>query len=245
MLQKNKKRQLHQSAVHEPDYDAILKIYRDYLSEPLENHETLDSKERVDTSYLPCQLYRAYSFWQPPQRIETLFLAESPPWSDKKNYFYNENYEPPDGKKNLRIILFDKLHIDVGGKDDNLKEFRRRKFFLSDSVKCVFRKKLPTDPPGARNKRIPDDLTERSVDLILKAEITSMEPRIIFLLGKTALKALRHIERFRPKLEDVSVGDCIEVGGTHIIVCYFLNERNLGKYEPEIDRAFRKFEALN
>lgn len=239
-----KREQVHQSAVFVPDYEAILTAYRRYVTEAQDRHKKTDLKKRINTEYLPSELYHVYDRWQPRDGIDTLFLAESPPWSSVENYFYNENYEAPDNKKNLSTILFDKLHIEAGTKDDNLTEFMARGFFLSDSVKCVWRKKLATDTPGAGKKNIPRDLIRLSVYLTLKNEILSMNPRIIFLLGKTALRAMRYIERFSSALQDVSVGDHETVGDTHIIVCAFLSERNLKRYGKDIDLAFRELESL-
>jgi hypothetical protein len=137
------------------------------------------------------------------------------------------------------------LHIEAGTKEDNLTEFMARDFFLSDSVKCVWRKRLPADLHGARKKKIPRDLIRLSVDLTLKDEIASMKPRIIFVLGKTALRAMRYIERFCPALQDVTPGDHKMVGDTHIIVCAFLSERNLRRYGRDVDRAFEALESLH
>ena len=228
-----------------PDYDAILKAYDKYVIDNQERHKTIVLKDRVDTRYLPCQEYHAYDFWQPPETIDSLFLAESPPWSGKENYFYNRDYEPEEGRSNLSTILFNKLHIELETKCDKLTEFKRRNCFLSDSVKCVFRKRLPTDPPEARKMKIPKDLIKCSVNLTLKDEITSMKPRIIFLLGKTAIWAMRYIEKFSSKLWNVSVGDHIVVGDTHIIVCAFLNQQNLRQCGKGIDLAFKELEALH
>jgi hypothetical protein len=240
-----KKKQMHQFAVFIPDYDAILKTYSRYVVEAQQRHKKLDLKQRIDTNYLPCELYHAYDRWQPPDGIDILFLAESPPWSGEGNYFYNEDFEAPGDRMNLSTILLKKLHIELGTKEDKLMEFRRRSCFLSDSVKCVFKKRLPTDPPGARRKKIPRDLIRLSVGLTLKEEIASMNPRIIFLLGKTALRAMRYIEGFSPDLQNVTVGDHKKVGDTHIIVCAFLSERNLKRFDKGIDRAFKELELLH
>lgn len=245
MLRRIKKIGLHQCVVFTPNYNMILKAYSDYVVEAQQRHKKLDLKQRIDTNYLPCELYHAYDRWQPPDRIDILFLAESPPWSGEGNYFYNEDFEAPDDRMNLSATLFRKLHIELGTKEDKLKEFRRRSCFLSDSVKCVFKKRLPTDPPGARKKKIPRDLIRLSVDLTLKDEILSMNPRIIFLLGKTALRAMRYIERFSSALQDVTVGDLKTIGDTHIIVCAFLSERNIKRYGQDIDRAFQGLTRLH
>jgi hypothetical protein len=232
-----------------PDYDAILKAYDKYVIDNQERHKTIALKDRVDTRYLPCQEYHAYDFWQPPETIETLFLAESPPWSGKENYFYNRDYEPDEGRSNLSTILFNKLHIELETKCDKLTEFKRRNCFLSDSVKCVFRKTLPhSSEANEGKKRIPGDLRRLSVDIVLKDELSTMKPQTIFLLGSTALKALSQLEKFRLSLRNVRVtrdcGQRIHVGNTNVIVCVFLNAQNLQLYRRRIDQAFAELAGL-
>lgn len=222
--------------VYEPDYDAILREYINYV----DKNDKL--RERIDTTYLPCKEYLAYSRWQPPETVVVLFLAESPPWSGKKNYFYNENYRPPDGKRNLRSILFEKL--DLRSNEEGLTDFKAEGFFLSDSVKCVFRKRLSTDTPGTGKKTIPDSLIELSVEKVLEEEVACIEPRIIFLLGKTSRKALRYIDRFNSALKDTCFGDRVYADNVSIIYCPFLNERNLNRFETEIDKAFKELKTL-
>jgi len=243
-----KKRQLHQSAMFTPNYDAILKAYRDYVTDAQERHRNLDLKKRIDTNHLPCELYHAYDRWQPRNGINTLFLAESPPWSGAENYFYNEKYEAPEGRMNLSTILFDKLHIAEGTKERNLTEFRGRDYFLSDTVKCVFRKTLSRNSETNEKKSIPSDLRRLSVDKVLKDEIASMRPDVVFLLGRTALKALRQIEESRTSLQNVTVAkDCgrrISMNNTNVIVCAFLNAQNLQVYGKRIDQAFEELAAL-
>ncbi len=187
----------------------------------------------VRLDYLPFVKYQVYEKWK-PDRVKVLFVAESPPWKGNV-YFYNENDEGrrPGG---LSSNLFRLLGIEGESKSEKLSEFRRRGFFLVDTIKCIFRKdKGP----------MPKKLIQFSAREILSREIGSLNPKLILTLGSTALHGLKNIDRFSKALAGFqsvtqACGQSVDIGGVKVVVSVFPNDRNK-QYQKRISRAFRQF----
>jgi hypothetical protein len=183
--------------------------------------------------FLPFERYKVYEYWK-PDPVKVLFLAESPSWHKESNgelrYFYNPNSEP----KGLSKTIPEYLGIDGTTKREMLEEFRRRHFFLIDTVKCIFDKKV--------EKPIPLELVEFSGREILQQEIEDLNPKSILALGRTALEGLRAISKFSPALSKFdsvveACGKSVMVGNTKIVISLFPNDRNR-RYQKKIKSAF-------
>ena len=186
-------------------------------------------RDAINLTYLPLQRYRAYEKWK-SKRVRVLLLAESPPWGDKSAYFYNEQRSG-----GLSEAVFNQLKIKGESKSTKLCEFKRRQFFLTDTVKCVFDK--------SQTGFIPQELIRRSAQEILQEELLALRPKFILALGATALAGLKQIERFSRVLSRYrsitkASGKSVRVGKTTLILSVFPNDRNR-RYEKSISSAFQ------
>ena len=159
--------------------DMVREKYRGFVQRNPEYEKLLVA------GYLPFERFNVYERWK-PDSIDVLFIAESPPWSESV-YFYNEH-----SQGGLSESVFNHLGIQGKSKSHKLQEFKRRNFFLIDTIKCVFRKDVRSS--------IPERLIIFSAREILQQEIESLNPKTILCLGATALAGLNHIERFSTPL---------------------------------------------
>lgn len=183
----------------------------------------------IDLSYLPLQRYRVYEKWKPDE-VRVLFIAESPPWRKESVYFYN-----PERIGGLSEAVFKHLKFNEGSKKARLREFKRGRLFLTDTVKCVINK--------SRVKSIPRTLIRFSTREILQKEIETLQPSTIFALGNTALHGLKAIDRYSGVLSPydsitAASGKSVRADNTTIVLCVFPNDRNK-RYEKSIRSAFR------
>jgi uracil DNA glycosylase superfamily protein len=185
-------------------------------------------RDGINLTYLPLQHYRVYERWK-PKRVKVLFLAESPPWRKKSTYFYNQQRSG-----GLSEAIFNYLKIKGDSKTVKLQEFKRRQFFLTDTVKCVFEK--------SQTGSIPQRLIRYSAREILQEELSALRPRSILALGATALAGLKQIGRFSTALSrypsiTLASGKSVRVGKTTLILSVFPNDRNR-RHEKSISSAF-------
>ncbi len=185
-------------------------------------------RDAINLTYLPLQRYRVYGKWK-PKRVKVLLLAESPPWRKESAYFYNEHLSG-----GLSEVVFNLLKIKGESKSEKLREFKRRQFFLTDTVKCVFEK--------SQTGSIPQELIRYSAREILQEEILALQPRFILALGATALAGLKQIGRFSSVLSryrsiTMGSGKSVRAGKTTLILSVFPNDRNR-RYEKSISSAF-------
>ena len=176
---------------------------------------------------IPFERFKVYERWK-PDTVEVLLIAESPPWKESV-YFYNEH-----SHGGLSESIFNHLGIRGESKSEKLREFRRRRLFLVDTIKCVYRK-------NARPS-IPKKLIMFSAQEILQQEIENLNPQTILCLGATALAGLKHTERFSNPLSGVSsvlqtCGKSVKIGEVRIIISVFPNDRNR-PHEKAIRSAF-------
>uniref|UniRef100_UPI000B189E67 uracil-DNA glycosylase family protein n=1 Tax=Methanoculleus chikugoensis TaxID=118126 RepID=UPI000B189E67 len=89
--------------------------------------------------------------------------------------------------------IFRLLELDGGSRRENLDLFAAKGLFLTDTVRCVFRKN--------RKPAIPADLVRMSARTTLAPEIAALAPpEYVVALGNTALAGLRCIEPYASAL---------------------------------------------
>ena len=186
-------------------------------------------KDAILPIRLPFDRFKVYQLWK-PRRIKVLVIAESPPWNDTV-YFYNENREGGLGQ-----TIFQLLRIEGDSKREQLEEFRRRNYFLIDTVKCVFKKNA--------KRSIPKALIKYSAQEILQEEIANLHPQCILILGSTALTALKTIPKFSTalsKYESITQanGKSILLYKTLLVMSVYPNDRNK-QYWTAVEATFRK-----
>jgi len=208
------------------DPAAVRKTYTDYLS----IHATFKNRMVLDEPF-PFERFRVYED-RLPKHMCLLLLAESPPWNDPANYFYNPDF---DGK--LSTDVFNLLHIQGASKEKKLSDFKeRRKCFLIDTVMCIYIKKNGKGRPLGT-------LIDWSAKNILQDEIVNvLKPKCILVLGGTALRGIAQIKPFNTKLSmDMSpideCGKTFEFNDMAVVVSAFPNDRNRGHWK-KITQAF-------
>ncbi|NMA10352.1 uracil-DNA glycosylase family protein [Methanoculleus chikugoensis] len=147
-----------------------------------------------------------------PGRVKVLFVAESPPWAAGRReiaepadcrspaypYFWNDRYDAPPRpgaaplSRGLAENIFRLLELDGRSRRENLDLFAAKGLFLTDTVRCVFRKN--------RKPAIPADLVRMSARTTLAPEIAALAPEYVVALGNTALTGLRCIEPYASAL---------------------------------------------
>lgn len=162
--------------------------------------------------------------WKPPEKVDVLFIAESPPCNGKERYFYNPKV--PERKTDLRQEVLSRLDL------KRLKDFRKEDYFLIDTIKCRLCKPI--------KKKTLHELAETCSRKFLFTEIRQLEPNTIFVLGDTARYALSQTPDFR-ELEKYKISEEFDahLSGYRVILCPFLGGQTR-KWENEINRAFAK-----
>jgi len=150
----------------------------------------------VNVSEKPYIKYKVYEE-RIPNTIKCLFIAESPP-GDVNTFFY---YSYTDNF--LREILLKFLGINAG-REEGLREFQRRGYFLIDAIECRVKK--------TGKGTIPLEVVE-TCKTILSAKIELAKNRgakKMVVLGSTALEALRML-RFTELVGKSVTRNCGEV----------------------------------
>lgn len=186
--------------------------------------------DKLVIDYLQFEAHHVYDEWA-PKPIEVLFLAESPS-KDRQVYFYDKTCGT-----GLSKYVLEFLGITQGTKTQRLEEFKRRGFFLTDTISCIYKKK--------RSGGIPLELIRFSVKEILKQEIENLAPKTIVVLGGTALSGLKIIKKFQPALSEISSIRNIEIekrkiqaGDTTLILSIYPGRQTI-QYHKEIEATFR------
>jgi hypothetical protein len=195
----------------------------------------------LELQIIPFDHFHVYRDWLRPMRgmyrISVLFIAESPPWHGLRElksgnectypYFYNDAYR---SRTSLRHSILSRL--DVTGalsEQRQLQAFRDNHLFLTDPVKCAFRKDL--------HPSIPKSLIRFSAG-ILREEIAWLRPRYIVALGSTAFQAIQTIvpEEFRGyhRISEVPP----RLSNERFLVMPYPNARNRGNYGNRLDNGF-------
>ena len=141
---------------------------------------SFEGRERINPSEKPFVKYQVEQKWQ-RKPVEVLFVAESPPWNGKQQYFYNQDvYEK---RTNLRREVLEHLEL------NSSEEFKGKGFALIDAIKCRLNKK--------QKRSVPMKVLEACSARFLKREILELAPKVIFVLGNSAKQALQHLQEFR------------------------------------------------
>ncbi|MDD1674705.1 MAG: uracil-DNA glycosylase family protein, partial [Methanomicrobiales archaeon] len=195
----------------------------------------------IERDIVPFDYFHVYRDWLRMQegkyRLRVLFIAEAPPWralgrlpsGDVRNYryFFNDACRAP---ASLRTMMLSRLDITRSAREElRLPIFRDHHLFLTDTIKCAFRKDVhPT---------IPSSLVQVGAE-ILREEITWLRPRYIVAMGFTAYAAIRQIfprecHGFR-RLSDLPTALIAE----RILVMPYPNMRNRGNFGNRLDASF-------
>ncbi len=170
--------------------------------------------------------------WLPRKGVDTLFIAESPPWNGKQSYFYNA---AETGKRtNLRKEVLRHMYL------PSLEDFQDKGYFLIDAIKCRLNKKDKSNVPSEVLKNCSAEFLDR--------EIKSLKPKTIFVLGDSAKKAVQYLHHkigfseFADLTKHRVTQDYDRVlSGYRVILCVYPGGQTR-KHEANIRRAFSKLE---
>ena len=163
-----------------------------------------------------------------PERLECLFIAESPPGNSER-FFYDSR-----SKSQLRENLFDLLGIKR--KDcDGLLEFKEKGFLLVDAVECRVKKR---DGEKVKVKRsiLKKAVRNCSYILKLKLELARLGMAKLVVMGETALEALRVLGFSELKGLRVmrNFGEVVDSRGFKVFLLFLPFTRNLAKVKRRL-----------
>lgn len=185
--------------------------------------------DRLDIHQKPYVKFDVERKWKPTDKVEVLFIAESPPWDGKQRYFYNPDVV--EKRTNLRKEVLKYLDL------NSLEEFKDKGYFLVDTIKCRLNKSKKIKNP----LRI-TGISKTCAEQFLCREIEESKPHTIFVLGNTAKKALQRFSEFK-ELKEHKVSEDYDgnLSGYRVILCVFPGGQTR-KYRNEIKRAFAKIQ---
>jgi uracil-DNA glycosylase len=147
----------------------------------------LAGADRLNVHEKPYVEFHVEKKWK-PDKVNVLFVAESPPWNGKQSYFYNPNRS----QTGLRAEVLKDLGL------GSLEDFRDKKgYFLIDTIKCRLNK--------SNKKNVPSLVTRTCATRFLHREIVDLEPKTIFVLEKTAKQALEEFPELQPLKKHLSL----------------------------------------
>jgi len=186
--------------------------------------QKLVSSDRLDTSEKPYVRFQVEKKWK-PDKVKVLFIAESPP---PKGYFYS--LEETGGSSGLQTEVQKYLHL-----DQSLEEFKERRYFLLDTIKCRLNKAKSIKAPLRLAK-----ISKNCAREFLKREIDGLRPDTIFVLGKTAKEALEQFPDFE-ELREHRITDKLDknLSGYRVILCVFPGGQTR-MHRDKIDQAFAR-----
>lgn len=190
------------------------------------------ARATVDPFVKPCARFDIYGNWR-PNPLKVLFIAEAPP-GNSEGYFYDPSRHAG-YKETLRKGLFGLLELTGSDTAAKLDHFKRRGYFLVDSVKCRCKK---------TNGQPPQEVTKTCARKWLGRELEEVGyPDRICILGRAASLALSQV----PGFEDVSrysvtkdCGKILETDTAKVLIWPFLGWRNEKDYAQKIP-VFKEF----
>jgi len=187
------------------------------------------SSDRLNSHQKPYVQFAVEGKWKPPDEVDVLFIAESPPWNGKQRYFYNPNVGDERPSLREKVLKYLKLN--------SLEEFKLdKRFFLIDTIKCRLNKSKNIKPRLSIN-----GIAKTCAEQFLCREIEELKPQTIFVLGDIAKKALQRFSEFSElKEHKVSKGFDGNLSGYRVVLCVFPNRRTEAKYKTQIRGAFAK-----
>lgn len=147
-----------------------------------------------------CEIYEKYRRKYRPRRVKVLFLAESPPKSSGsieeaiKKFFYYDGNRQQLNKNSLQVRLRELLVgagfkcLDIHVWKKFLERFRDLGFYLEDTIKC------PLDKDNKYSRNIVRKLTVN--------DLREINPEIIVVMGRKALKFIRSIYKNSLKVDE-------------------------------------------
>jgi uracil-DNA glycosylase len=173
----------------------------------------------INVDSKPYLEYNVYEEWV-PERLECLFIAESPPGNSER-FFYN-----PTSKGQLRENLFDLLGIKKNY--DGLLEFKEKGFLLVDAIECRVKKRDGEEVKGSILKKA---VRNCSYILKLKLELARLGTAKLVVMGRTALEALRVLGFSELKGLRVmrNFGEVADSRGFKVFLLFLPFTRNLAK----------------
>ena len=142
----------------------------------------------IDLAYLPHERYKVDEVWK-PKSVKILFLAEAPSWHSSGPYFYDPEYDYNRGR--IGKTIFHHLGIKGKNRKEQLEQFKDRGYLFMDVIKCIYDKD---------KKSITREIIEFSAKEFLQKELAELSPKVIFLLGRTPLRALKSLDSHKEGL---------------------------------------------
>jgi uracil-DNA glycosylase len=179
----------------------------------------------INVDSKPYLEHNVYEEWV-PERLECLFIAESPPGNSER-FFYN-----PTSKGQLRENLFDLLGI-KRKKCDGLLEFKEKGFLLVDAVECRVKKR---DGEKVKRSILKKAVRNCSFILKLKLELARLGTAKLVVMGRTALEALEVLGFSELKGLHVmrNFGEVVDSQGFKVFLLFLPFTRNLAKVKRRL-----------
>jgi len=179
----------------------------------------------INVDSKPYLKHNVYKEWV-PERLECLFIAESPP-GDSERFFYD-----PKSKSQLRENLFDLLGIKRKNYD-GLLEFKEKGFLLVDAVECRVKKR---DGEEVERSILKKAVRNCSYILKLKLELARLGTAKLAVMGRTALEALKVLGFSELKGLRVmrNFGEVVDSQGFKVFLLFLPFTRNLAKVKRRL-----------
>ena len=174
--------------------------------------ENYKSSGTIHVDNKPNIQYNA-SFWR-PDKIDILFIAESPPFHSTKanavndSYFYNPNESqkffgsPSPLLGTLSWNLLKLLRIDSKlTKQQKLEQFKDMNCYYADAVKCRIER---------YNNKIIINKTVKNCSAYIQEEIQETKPVAIVVMGSTALNSIKCFSPFKEELQTSKLNSLAE-----------------------------------
>ncbi len=128
----------------------------------------------------------SYAYQYIPENVNTLWIVESPPFSDPPRYFYRPELTGNDSL--FREVMKSLNIIPSSPKNESLNEFKKLGYFLIDAAKC------PVDKGNSHLK----PLMIKNCSSILQQEVISLQPNKIVIIKSnlyhTVQQSLKEID---------------------------------------------------
>jgi hypothetical protein len=179
----------------------------------------------INVDSKPYLEHNVYEEWV-PERLECLFIAESPPGNSER-FFYN-----PESESQLRENLFDLLGIKRKNYD-GLLEFKEKGFLLMDAVECRVKKR---DGEKVKRSILKKAVRNCSYILKLKLELARLGTAKLVVMGTTALEALKVLGFSELKGLHVmkNFGEVVDSRGFKVFLLFLPFTRNLAKVKRRL-----------
>jgi hypothetical protein len=183
----------------------------------------LASSDRLNASEKAYAKFDVEKMWK-PDKVNVLFIAESPPWNGKQRYFYREDIV--ENRTGLRKEVLKYLGL------DSLEEFKNEGYFLVDAINCRLNK--------SRKESVPRRVLRTCANLFLHIEITVLKPATIFILGNSSKHAVEEFSEFQDlKRHEIRDDYDKNLSGYRVILCPYPGAQTRA-CRNEINRSFSK-----